>query len=175
MVWPEMENALSPAVAINMWPSTLNSMLIAVAPVPLIGVATADGIELGAMLDGTRELIVVDVIEVKDMVSGKAVYEVAAGVAGVVELSCSQAGVGVATAVPATRARGGSKTKFGSAASHILHVDHAGTKLRTSVGIASIGFRSDQIVEHCGGGDQLAPVPLIMVKDRSVRQRFMQL
>ncbi|KAG9679951.1 hypothetical protein KCU87_g408, partial [Aureobasidium melanogenum] len=28
----------------------------------------------------------------------------------------------------------------------MLHVDHAGTKLRTSVGIASIGFRSDQMM-----------------------------
>jgi hypothetical protein len=86
MVWPEMENALSPAVAVNMWPSTLNSMLIAVALVPLIGVATADTIELGAVLDGKTELVVVDVIEVEDFVSGKAVYEVAAGDAGVVEL-----------------------------------------------------------------------------------------
>jgi hypothetical protein len=175
IVWPEMEKALSPAVAVNAWPSTLNSMLIPVTPVPLIGVATAEAIELGAVLDGTIEGGVVDVIDVEAIVSGKAVYEVAAGDAGVVELWCSQAGVGVATAVPATRARGGSKTKFGSAASHILHVDHAGTKFRTSVGIASMGFRSDQIVEHCGGGDQLAPVPLIMVEDRSVRQRFIQL
>jgi hypothetical protein len=61
-------------------------MLIAVAPVPLIGVATADAIELGAVLDGTTGLVVVYVIEVEDMVSGKAVYEVAAGDAGVVEL-----------------------------------------------------------------------------------------
>lgn len=89
-----------------------------------------------------------EVVDVGGMVSGKAVYEVAAGDAEVEEPWCIQAGVGVATVVPATRARGGSKTKLGSAASHMLHVDHAGTKLRTSVGIASIGFRSDQMVEH---------------------------
>ena len=81
----------------------------------------------------------------------------------------------MATVEPATRARGGSKTKLGSAASHILHVDHAGTRLRTSVGMARIGFRSDQIVEHCGGGDQVAPVPFTIVEDKSVRQRFIQL
>ena len=150
-------------------------MLMPVAPVPLVGVATAEGIDLDAMLDGTTGRVVVDVLDVEAIVSGKAVYDVAAGDAGVVGSGSSQATVGVATAVPATRARGGSKTKLGSASSHILHVDHAGTKLRTSVGIASTGFRSDQIVEHCGGGDQLTPVPLAMVEDRSVRQRFIQL
>jgi hypothetical protein len=104
-------------------------MLIPVTPVPLVGVATEWGIELGDVLDEMTEVVVVDVVDVEAMVSDKAVYEIAAGDAGVAEPWCSQAGVGVATAVPAIRARGGSKTKFGSAASHILHVDHAGTKL----------------------------------------------
>jgi len=81
-----MENALLPAVAVNMWPSTLNSMLIAVCPVPLVGVATADAIESGAVLDGTTELVVLDVSDVEAIVSGKAVYEVAAGDAGVVDV-----------------------------------------------------------------------------------------
>lgn len=128
------------------------------------------------MLDGSAEgVVVVEVVDVEAMVSGRAVYEVAAGDAGVVESWCIQTGVGVATAVPATSARGGSNTKLGSAASHMLHVDQAGTRLRTSVGIASIGFRSDQIVEHCEGGVHGTPVPLLMVKDRSVRHRFIQL
>lgn len=150
-------------------------MLMPVAPMPLVGVGTAEAIELDAVLDGTTDGVVADGIDVETMVSGRAVYEVAAGDAGVVESWFPQAAVGVATVVPATKARGGSKTKFGSAASHMLHVDHAGTRLRTSVGIARMGFRSDQIVEHCGGGDQLAPVPFTIVKDKSVRQRFMQL
>lgn len=85
MVWPEIEKALSPAVAVNIWPSTLNSMLIPVAPVPLVGVGTAEAINLDAGLDGTTCEVVADAIDVEAMVSGKAVYEVAAGDAGVVE------------------------------------------------------------------------------------------
>jgi len=80
-----MEKALSPAVAVNIRPSTLNSMLMPVAPVPLVGVATAEAIELDAALDGTTDEVVADVIDVEAIVSGRAVYEVAAGDAGVVE------------------------------------------------------------------------------------------
>ena len=85
MVWPEIEKALSPAVAVKIRPSTLNSMLIPVAPVTLVGVGTAEAIDLDAVLDGTTDEVVADVIDVEAMVSGKAVYEVAAGDAGVVE------------------------------------------------------------------------------------------
>ena len=81
-----MEKALSPADAVNVWPSTLNSMLMPVAPMPLVSVATTGAIELGAVLEtSTEEVAVVDDIDVEAKVSGKAVYEVAAGDAGVVE------------------------------------------------------------------------------------------
>ena len=159
-----MENALSPAEAVNVWPSILNSMLMAVCPMPLDGRGAAEGIQVLAELDEGEGIVEVEevevgvVVDVVAMVSGKAVYEVSAG-----------------DAVPATKARGGSKTKFGRASSHILQEDHSGTISRTSVGIARIGFRSDQIVEHCEGGLYGASVPLIYVVDTSVLQRFIQL
>jgi len=53
---------------------------------PLVSVATTGAIELGAVLEtSTEEVAVVDDIDVEAKVSGKAVYEVAAGDAGVVE------------------------------------------------------------------------------------------
>ena len=63
----------------------LNSMLMPVAPMPLVGVGTAEAIELDAVLDETTAEAVADGIDVEAMVSGRAVYEVAAGDAGVVE------------------------------------------------------------------------------------------
>ena len=176
-----MENALSPAEAVNVWPSILNSMLMAVCPMPLDGRGAAEGIQVLAEVDEGEGIVEVEEVEVGvvadvvAMVSGKAVYEVSAGDAVAVVAGPFQGTVGVATAVPATKARGGSKTKFGSASSHILQEDHSGTMSRTSVGIARIGFRSDQIVEHCEGGLYGASVPLIYVVDTSVLQRFIQL
>jgi hypothetical protein len=46
-----MENALSPAEAVNVWPSILNSMLMAVCPMPLDGRGAAEGIQVLAELD----------------------------------------------------------------------------------------------------------------------------
>lgn len=63
----------------------LNSMLMPVAPMPLVGVGTAEAIELDGVLDETTAEAVADGIDVEAMVSGRAVYEVAAGDAGVVE------------------------------------------------------------------------------------------
>ena len=63
----------------------LNSMLMPVAPMPLVGVGTAEAIELDDVLDETTAEAVADGIDVEAMVSGRAVYEVAAGDAGVVE------------------------------------------------------------------------------------------
>jgi hypothetical protein len=60
----------------------------------------------------------------------------------------SHAGVGAATELPATSALGGSKTKFAKAESQRLHVDHAGTMSRICVGMARMGLKSDQMVEH---------------------------
>lgn len=60
-------------------------MLIPVAPMPLVGVGTAEAIELDDVLDETTAEAVADGIDVEAMVSGRAVYEVAAGDAGVVE------------------------------------------------------------------------------------------
>ncbi|KAH0207867.1 hypothetical protein KCU99_g343, partial [Aureobasidium melanogenum] len=51
MVWPKMEKALSPADAVNVWPPTSNSMLMPVAPIPLVDVATTEAIEPDAVLD----------------------------------------------------------------------------------------------------------------------------
>lgn len=56
-----------------------------VAPMPLVGVGTAEAIELDGVLDETTAEAVADGIDVEAMVSGRAVYEVAAGDAGVVE------------------------------------------------------------------------------------------
>ena len=60
-------------------------MLMPVAPVPRVGVATAEAIELDFELDETTDEIVADTLDVEAIVSGRAVYEVAAGDAGVVE------------------------------------------------------------------------------------------
>ena len=80
-----MENALSPAEAVNVWPSILNSMLMAVCPMPLDGRGAAEGIQVLAELDEGEGIVEVEEVEVGvvadvvAMVSGKAVYEVSAG------------------------------------------------------------------------------------------------
>ena len=169
-----MAKALLPAEAVKVWPSTLNWIMMAVLPMPLLPMPLFDDVALDvSAVDIVVGGIVVVVVEAT--VSAKAVYVVDAGDAGVVVLVISKAGVGSATAVPSMSARGGSKTKFGSAASHMLQVDQAGTRLRTWVGIAKIGFMSDKIVEHCGGGVYDASVQLSCVIDTSVLQRFIQL
>lgn len=187
MVWPRMEKALSPAEAVKVCPSMLNSMFMPVLPVPLVFVSgvcdEVDVVVVVAEVVGSDELseldssvvFEVEAVDVVEIVSARAVYDVSAGAAGVVVAGSLKEGVGVATAVPSTKARGGSKTKLGRAASHMLQVDHAGTKWRTSVGMARMGLKSDHIVEHWCGGVYLILVPLCIVHVLSVLQRFMQL